>query len=258
MMKYYFYLILIFKSFQINAQRIDTIKSKFSFEKNILLFTLLKIGSPDSSNEKIPLVLFLHGAGERGNDNKSQLQVGLPLLVNTALLNGIINFWVLVPQCPEDSKWVNTDWTKSSHSMDPKLSYPLNLAISAMDSIIKSNQIIEQNRIYITGLSMGGFGTWELIQRFPNKFAAAVPVCGGGDTNEARKTKLIMPIWAFHGRKDKIVKVSRSIEMINAVKKRNAFAKLTIYESEGHLCWNRVYSDSNLLIWLFLQKRSNI
>ena len=160
--------------------------------------------------KKYPLVLFMHGAGERGLDNRRQLM----------RLAGV-EFWekhpcfVLSPQCPPKNDtipyseyvWVDTEFGDSAHSMKTSPTWTMKLAINLLDKIIRDNKI-DRDRIYVTGLSMGGFATWELIQRMPDKFAAAVPVCGGGDLEYAPKLSSI-PLWIFHGDADKRVPVQR-------------------------------------------------
>lgn len=222
-----------------------------------LLYRLLKpvVNIADCSNDSIkyPLVIFLHGAGERGNDNEKQLIHGAKLfLVDSVLLK--YKAFVAAPQCPEKFRWVETDWTLPSHKM-PEISVPANLTIQLIDELIEKYPI-DTNRIYITGLSMGGFGTWDLISRFPDKFAAAVPICGGADTDYAPKIKNI-PVWAFHGAKDKLVTVNRSRNIITAIKKAGGNPKYTEFPTLGHFSWNAAYANKELLPWLFSQSKKN-
>ena len=122
-----------------------------------------------------------------------------------------------------------------------------------IDSLVK-NLNIDKNRIYITGLSMGGFGVWDAISRWPDKFAAAVPVCGGGDTAKAAMIKDI-PIWTFHGDKDNLVMTSRSRDMIAAIKKAGGNPKYTEYTATGHNAWDKAYSEKDMYLWLFSQTK---
>ncbi|HOT89591.1 MAG TPA: prolyl oligopeptidase family serine peptidase, partial [Bacteroidales bacterium] len=131
----------------------------------------------------------------------------------------------------------------------------LNYYIKLIDSLNK-NLNIGPKRIYITGISMGGFGTWDAISRWPKKFAAAVPVCGGADTSKADIIKDI-PIWAFHGEKDQVVLTSRSRNMIQALKKAGGNPKYTEYPELGHNIWGNVYTNQELFIWLFSQTLTN-
>jgi len=128
------------------------------------------------------------------------------------------------------------------------------LTFEVLEKLLK-NKNIDKNRIYLTGLSMGGFGTWDFLSRFPEIFACGVPVCGGGDEEKANLIKDI-PIWAFHGAKDKVVKVERSRNMINAIKKfTENKCKYTEYKNLGHNCWTKTYNNDLLLEWIFSQKK---
>lgn len=199
-----------------------------------------------------PLVLFLHGAGNRGTDNKLQLQWGLPVFA-TAENRAKHPCFVLAPQCPNDKRWVEVDWGSAAHTMPADPSENLALALELVDQAVKSLPV-DKSRIYICGLSMGGYGTWDAISRRPDFFAAAIPVCGGGDLALAPKlTKL--PIWAFHGGKDTVVKPSRTTTMIEAIAKAGGQPKSTIYPDVQHDSWIRAFNDPVTLDWLFAQSR---
>jgi predicted peptidase len=251
-MFHYSLVIFLFSNFfcKLFAQDIDTVKGEYFIQKHRLPYTLLKIGCDSNTSRKIPVVLFLHGAGERGDKNTEHLTVGLPVLIKSIIETKKYPCLVIAPQCPINQKWVDTDWTKKGHLMGLTMTWPLHGAVQALDSIAKNNLSIDTNRIYLTGISMGGFGTWELLERFPKKFAAAMPICGGGDTSKAL-SMIYTPIWAFHGRKDKLVPVSRTLDMIKAI--NNKIAKCTIIEKEGHLCWNTTYNNSAHTKWMFSQ-----
>ena len=203
--------------------------------------------------KKYPLVLFLHGAGERGSDNVAQLKHGMAVFSsdefqakNPAL--------IIVPQVPPNQKWSDTDWSKLTNSLPEKPSRNMRLAMELVDAMQKEFSI-DPDRLYITGISMGGYGTWDAISRWPGKFAAAVPICGGGDEKQAAKlTKL--PIWCFHGDKDPAVPVVRSRNMIAAIKAAGGDPKYTEYPGVGHNSWDNAYADPALYDWLFAQKRA--
>lgn len=205
----------------------------------------------DSTQGSMALVLFLHGAGERGNDNKMQLLHGVKYFMADSITSQY-HFVLLAPQCPENSRWVETDWTLSQHIMPTRTSKALSMTFNLMDSLIDALGI-DSSRIYITGLSMGGFGTWDAIQRRPDFFAAAIPICGGGDENLACTISKV-PVWAFHGKLDHLVIPARSINMITAMRLCGGFPELTLFNSLGHLCWDAAYSTPGLMQWLFLQK----
>jgi predicted peptidase len=161
--------------------------------------------------------------------------------------------FVVAPQCPEGEQWVDTPWTADSHTMKEKPTEPLRQSLELVESLAKVLPI-DQNRLYITGLSMGGFGVWDAIQRHPDRFAAAVTICSGGDPAYAEKIKHI-PIWAFHGDADTTVKPKRSREMIDALKKAGGNPKYTEYKGVGHNSWEQTYADPKLYEWLFAQNR---
>lgn len=211
---------------------------------------------PDSirPDENLPLVLFLHGAGERGNDNETQLLHGVNHFMD-ANFRKEYRFILVAPQCPEDARWVEVDWTLASHKMPVRISVPLELSFALIDSIIKLLPV-DSNRVYITGLSMGGFGTWDAMQRRPGFFAAAMPICGGGDLGQAC-SMVGTPIRAFHGKLDHLVIPARTINMVNAVNQCGGSAECVIFPNLGHLCWEQVYSNVENLRWLFAQKRQN-
>lgn len=197
-----------------------------------------------------PLVLFLHGAGERGDDNQKQLIHGMNEFAADEIMEKYPAF-VIAPQCPEGKQWVDVSWSADSHTMPKEPAEPLRLSLDLIASLQKEFSI-DRGRIYVTGLSMGGFGAWDAIQRRPELFAAAVSVCGGGDTTLAEKIKDV-PVWAFHGAEDGAVKPKRSRDMIAALKKAGGSPKYTEYEKVGHNSWEKAYGDAKMYEWLFAQ-----
>jgi len=209
-------------------------------------------GYSAKAGAKYPLVLFLHGAGERGDDNQKTL-VHATGDFASAVNRTKYPCFVLVPQCPEEKKWVEVDWTKDSHTIPAEESISLKLTRDVMASLQKEFRI-DDRRLYVTGLSMGGYGTWDMIARTPKVFAAAAPVCGGAD--EATGDRVIhVPIWAFHGDQDKAVKPERSRRMIAAIEKAGGKPKYTEYPGVGHDSWKQTYADPKFMEWLFAQQR---
>lgn len=202
--------------------------------------------------KKYPLVLFLHGAGERGTDNTKQMVHGIPQFASMAHREKYPCF-VVVPQCPEKQRWVEVDWSANSHTMPKTQGDAGRLALELVASMMKE-QPIDGKRVYITGLSMGGYGTWDLLARKPDLFAAAAPVCGGADEATAATIKHI-PIWNFHGAKDTVVKPQRSRNIIAALEKAGGKPKYSEYPTVGHDAWNNAYNDPALFAWLFAQKK---
>lgn len=214
-------------------------------------YRLLK-PEPYDPAQKYPLVLFLHGAGERGTDNAIQVRIGAELFIKPDVRARFPCF-VLAPQCPPEQKWADIDWTIDAPKQPEKLSPSMALAVGAVDEVSKEFSI-DPDRLYVTGLSMGGYGTWDLATRMPEKWAAAVPICGGGDPTVAPNAKALA-IWAFHGMEDKIVKVVRSRSMIAALKSEGARPLYSEYPYIGHDSWNVAYKEPELLNWLFAQRR---
>jgi predicted peptidase len=183
-----------------------------------------------------PLILFLHGAGERGSDIEKVKVHGPPKIVQT---KKDFPFIVVSPQCPEDDWW--TDKTE--------------MLINLLDDIV-AHYDVDTERIYLTGLSMGGYGAWALASQYPDRFAAVVPICGGGDPILARTLKDV-PIWAFHGAKDSVVPVEESKRLVEAVNARGGNAKLTIYPDANHDSWTETYNNPKLYDWLLEHRRTS-
>jgi predicted peptidase len=226
-------------------------KEVFITGKDTLRYRLL-MPRGAAEGKKYPLVLYLHGAGERGRDNQRQLYHVPPALVDSA---GRKNFpcILLVPQCPPGQRWVEVDWGLPSHVMPAEISIAEKLTMIVFDSLSKL-QSVDTTRLYITGMSMGGYGTWDLISRYPKKFAAAIPLCGGGD--EAQAAKLVdIPTWAFHGKMDKVVPASRSANMVSAIKAAGGKSvMLTMYDNTAHNCWDVTYTNPTVFQWMFRQR----
>jgi predicted peptidase len=201
-----------------------------------------------SKTEKYPLVIFLHGKSERGKDNETHLQ-HLQILFNQKSFDKFRCF-VFAPQCPKKYFWSDLISNKKLTSTPTPA---LRMVIETMNKIIKDYPI-DTTRIYVTGVSMGGFATWELITRFPERFAAAVPVCGGGDASAVQKIKNI-PIWAFHGAQDSLVPPARSRAMVYALQAAGSLPGYTEYPDAQHNSWVYAYKEPHLLQWVFKQKK---
>ena len=199
---------------------------------NYLLFL------PDSygqTQERWPLIMFLHGAGERGDDLEKVKKHGPPKIVEN---QKDFPFIVVSPQCPTGDWWTDK----------------VEVLINLLDDIVARYKVDKQ-RIYLTGLSMGGYGTWSLASVHPERFAAIAPICGGGKRFMAMRLKDI-PVWVFHGAKDKTVPLKESEEMVNAIRNRGGNAKFTIYPDAGHDSWTETYNNQKLYDW-FLEHRKS-
>lgn len=186
-------------------------------------------------NKKFPLIVLLHGAGERGNgrDELNKVEVHGFSKIFTEEKN--YECALVMPQCEENSFWA------------AKVQ-----SIMKFTEQIAENYPIDKDRIYLTGISMGGYGTWYTAMAYPDKFAAIAPCCGGGMPWNAGVLK--MPVWAFHGSCDEVVAPYNSIDMVNAMKKCGYEPKLTVFEGVGHNSWDYTF-DEELLNWLLQQKR---
>lgn len=187
----------------------------------------------NEKDKKWPLLIFLHGSGERG-DNVNRVKVHGP--PKQAAAGKDLPFVVVSPQCPKGVWW------------SPEVQ------IALLDEICKTHRI-DKDRVYLTGLSMGGYGTWTIACKYPDRFAATVPICGGGNPKDAAKMKGI-PTWVFHGDADRAVPVKRSQDMVDALKKAGGNVKLTIYPGVGHDSWTRSYDNPDLYKWLLAQRRA--
>ncbi|MEX2187631.1 MAG: alpha/beta hydrolase-fold protein [Pirellulales bacterium] len=206
------------------------------------------------AGKKYPVVLFLHGAGERGDDNESQLKY-FPTWMAEAKMREKYPCFVIAPQCRTGKSWSVGNWgAKDSSEMPKQPTDQLKVAIAVLDSAMKSLPI-DEKRVYLTGLSMGGYGSWELAMRQPNRFAAVAPICGGGDESQAEKLVKV-PLWAWHGNADPAVPVDRSRNMIAAIKKAGGEPKYTELEGVGHDSWTAAYTRQDGVVpWLFEQAK---
>jgi len=203
------------------------------------------------AGKKYPVILFLHGAGERGTDNKKQL-LYMPEWISDPAAREKYPCFVIAPQCRPDKKWANVDWGAKESTPLPEMSDQMKVAVLALEETLKTEPC-DPTRVYLTGLSMGGYGSWDLGCRHPEWFAAVVPVCGGGDDKQAAKLADV-PVWAWHGDKDGAVPVERSRKMIDAIKAAGGKPKYTELPGVGHNSWVQAYqSEGNCLPWLFEQ-----
>lgn len=186
-----------------------------------------------NSRERVPLILFLHGAGERGTDvQKVKMHGPMKEIGKGRKIPAV----VIAPQCPPNGWW-DAD------------------ALTSMVDFLERKYRIDRDRIYITGLSMGGFGTWALGTRNPGRFAALAPICGGGDPTQAAKIAKI-PIWVTHGDEDKAVNITESQKMVDATRAAgNQRVRFDVIKGAGHDTWTDVYANDYFYNWLFAQRR---
>jgi predicted peptidase len=215
-----------------------TVQEAKIFEKEITVTARLKylLAFPEGYEvgaDRWPLLVFLHGAGESGDDLEKVKAHGPPKLI--AAGDRAFPCIVVSPQSP------GRGWNPD-------------VLAALVDEICREYRV-DEDRIWLTGLSMGGFGTWALAAAKPDRFAAIVPICGGGNPADANKLNGI-PIWVFHGAEDKTVKLENSTKMVDALKAVGSDVKFTIYPGVGHDSWTETYANPELYDWLFAQKRA--
>ena len=192
-------------------------------------------GYGENKDQKWPLLLFLHGAGERGNDINKVKVHGPPKLIEQGKE---MPFIVVSPQCPSESWW--------TEQLD---------TLTALLDEIQSKYAVDSSRVYLTGLSMGGFGSWALGCRHPERFAAVVPICGGGDWFRAERLRSV-PVWAFHGAKDNVVPLRESEEMVNALKRAGGNVQLTVYPDAQQDSCTATYDNPKLYECLLSHRKT--
>ncbi|MCM3874070.1 MAG: prolyl oligopeptidase family serine peptidase [Pyrinomonadaceae bacterium] len=210
---------------------------------------LLFVPAGYDKTKPYPLVLWLHGGGTRGNDLKLLLghgdQTGIGFFAradNQAKYPSLI----LAPQCPQNKFWGNSDSDHPTNEM--------RLVLEILDRV-RADYSVDSGRLYVMGMSLGGYGTWDILVRRPRTFAAAIPICGGGNPSKAAVIART-PIWVFHGDEDESVNVSESRRMVAALKKAGGQPRYTEYKGVGHNSWVPAFKEPDFLSWLFAQSRS--
>lgn len=212
------------------AQTVARATVQASFTYPYLL--ALPAGYDRNPHQRWPLLIFLHGMGQRGTDLERVHLHGPPRLVDEGRR---FPFILISPQCPEDEWW--------------------NLSgIEAFIAAMIAQYHVDPDRVYLTGMSMGGYGVWSLALRHPERYAAIAPICGAGEPKWAARLRNL-PVWAFHGAKDHTVPVKDSREMIDAITAAGGHPRLTIYPEAGHDAWTAAYANDELYTWLLAQRR---
>lgn len=225
-------------------------------EDDTLLYRIMYPHSFDES-EDYPLVIFFHGMGERGSDNERQLAHGSRLFKDSLENYPAI---VLFPQCPNTDYWANLyrpDKGGASRNFDFYYNEDPNptmgIVIDLVNEMIATGNV-DEDRIYASGLSMGGMGTFEFAYRMNKKLACAMPICGGGPRDKASGMTDV-PFWIFHGLKDDVVHPRYSMSMLKAIQQAGGKAKITLFENANHNSWDPAFADTDYLKWMFAQKR---
>lgn len=206
----------------------------------------------------VPVVLLLHGSGQSGKDNLKQLET-FTAFHNSVLIDDTLPpALYVIPQCTAANPWVRTIAFKEDFRQPRYPAPALRTVKEYLDALIKEGTA-DPERLYIAGFSLGGFGTWDAIQRWPNFFAAAIPICGGGSVEELPiRNAATTSIWAFHGGADGTVPPACSRRMIAALTQVGVSPKYTEYPNAGHVIWQRALGDSAVIRWMFRQRRGHV
>lgn len=250
-------LLLLLPSFASFAQDLSRyLKKEFTSGGDTLPYRILYPEGYEASR-KFPLVIVLHGAGERGSDNEKQLVHGSRLFLDSVMREKYPAI-VVFPQCPAGGYWSSVTIDRSQVPLALTFDYtrpitqPLQQAMDLLAQLLR-DESVDERRVYIAGLSMGGMGTFEAVYRFPDRFAAALPICGGGDT--ARYRKVMTPFWIFHGTDDAVVGVEYSRSMVEKLKDLSMSVRYTEYPGVNHNSWDSAFAEPDFLKWMFAKKR---
>ena len=242
------------------AQNLNLYEKRIFIQNNDTLPYRILLPLNFDANKKYPLVLFLHGAGERGNDNEKQLTHGSKIFLADSNRTGYPAI-VVFPQCASKSFWSNigyhVDTVTKKRVIEFKEEGEPTQAMKLLMGLYRDlgkNYLLDGNRLYAGGLSMGGMGTFELVRRIPNAFAAAFAICGGANTATANKINNTA-WWIFHGLKDNVVDPQFSKDMAKALKKEGAEVKLTLYSGDGHNSWDNAFKEPEFFSWMFSQHK---
>ncbi len=215
-----------------------------------------------SEDEKYPVVLFLHGAGERGDNNESQLVHGSDLFLKQENRDKYKSI-VIFPQAPKDDYWAKVEVRRDTIPFQfdfknrEKATTSLGLVMKLMDSIV-AKDFVDKDQIYVGGLSMGGMGTYEILFKKPEMFAAAFAICGGANPEIAAEYRKGLPIWIFHGEKDDIVLPRFSKAMARSINHHGGNAKVSLYPEDNHNSWDSALAEPYLLSWLFSHEKQEV
>ena len=225
------------KSGEPGQQRDARLKKQITVDvdMNYLLYLPEGYGKEENKDKKWPVIMFLHGSGERGSDLGRVKVHGPPKIVEQADRKKDFPFIVVSPQCPEGKWW------------EPEV------LVALLDDVA-ATYAVDTDRVYLTGLSMGGFGTWETATAYPDRFAAIAPICGGGNKYRVPALKDV-PTWVFHGEDDGAVPIAASEEMVNALKTAGGDVQFTRYPGVGHDSWTPTYDNPELYAWFLKHTR---
>ena len=252
-------LVFFFVSNILLAQQQELYEEAFFIQKGDTLKYRIMFPKDFSKEKQYPLVLFLHGAGERGNDNKTQLVHGSKLFASEMNRDSFPAI-VIFPQCPKNDYWANATVDRSTKPLT--LNFPLNIAPTKSLKLVMefmddytNNSFVKKEQVYVGGLSMGGMGTFEILYRKSNMFAAAFTICGAGNPAATKKYATKTALWVFHGAKDDVVNPQASINMVSGILKYGGKPNFTLFADDNHNSWDSAFAQPELLSWLFSKSK---
>ncbi|SDB27168.1 Phospholipase/Carboxylesterase [Flavobacteriaceae bacterium MAR_2010_188] len=251
----------LFSAINLSFGQNDNLYQKEIFIKNGDSLRYRIMYPEDFSKDKVyPMVLFLHGAGERGNDNESQLIHGSELFASLEARDSFPAI-VIFPQCPNEGYWANVKVDRTTHPLTIEFpeDKPATKSMSLVMSLVKEYQkenYINSERIYLGGLSMGGMGTFEILERMPDTFASAFAICGGDNVDAISAYSDKTPLWIFHGAKDDVVDPQLSVDIVGELLKLGANPNFNLYANDNHNSWDSAFAEPGLLKWLFSKSKS--
>lgn len=251
-------LLIMLGTFKLSAQESPFSKESFIHKGDTLQYRML-LPKDFSTSKSYPLMLFLHGAGERGEDNQKQLTHGSEMFIkNRDSFPAIVIF----PQCPPDDYWANANVDRSTTPIT--LTFPkdipptksMTLLMQLLDEML-AKSYVDKEQVYVGGLSMGGMGTFEILHRKPNVFAAAFAICGAGNPESAEAYAKKVPMWIFHGANDDVVNPQQSVDMVGGILKYGGKPNFSLYAKDNHNSWDSAFAEPELLPWLFSNSKTN-
>ncbi|MGV8815860.1 MAG: prolyl oligopeptidase family serine peptidase [Gelidibacter sp.] len=251
--------LFLMSALKLSAQHQEAfVQEQFISGKDTLNYRVMRPKSLESS-KKYPLVVFLHGAGERGSDNTKQLAHGSELFYK---IRDSFPAIVIFPQCPENDYWSNVTVDRSTMPLSlkfPSDSAPTKSMTLVMQLVEKmlAKPNVDKNQIYVGGLSMGGMGTFEILFRKPDVFAAAFAICGAGNPETTEFYAKTVPMWIFHGANDDVVDPQQSVAMVSGILKYGGKPSFSLYAQDNHNSWDSAFAEPQLISWLFSNSKLN-
>ena len=251
--------LFLLSAFNLSAQHQEQYAQEYFVSGNDTLNYRVMMPQNMDSSKQYPLVMFLHGAGERGSDNMKQLAHGSELFYNKRESFPAI---VIFPQCRENDYWSNVAVDRSTKPLS--LSFPsdsaptksMALVMELLDDLL-TNPYVDKNQIYVGGLSMGGMGTFEILYRKPDTFAGAFAICGAENPQTTEVYAKTVPMWVFHGANDDVVDPQESLAMVSGLLKYGAKPNFSLYAKDNHNSWDSAFAEPQLMPWLFSNSKLN-